>query len=823
MNIDWTLFRLTTAVGAAFICFFLGVLAYIKNPLATLNRSFARFNLFLGLWNISDVVIATSPHDRALFFCRFSYIWGTLVIPEFISMTLAFAGRSMKGKLWRRFFSVSAVILIASSFSPWLIQDVKLDPHFEEVPGPIYLFYIVFFLGGLIYGVSHVASSFRHTSGVKKNQLRYLTVGFVLAFSAGFAYIVSMLNPKAPPLFYVLEAIYNIVVTISIIRYKLMDINLVFRYATIYLLFAVSLTIPFSAVAIFSSSNIVLVLLIFSVFLLAPLLEKRSIGWFRRFVDKLPPFRGRYEYLNDTPGFQKVISSSATVKHWAANLADSVNRLLEVDNTGVFVFDENHQMYMAMAAVGADFGKLMYASPKVTDPLSVHLRSSRKILQKEYVEFEVVESDRQAVLNSMRLIKAELCAPFFNGDNLIGFVSIGQKHKRGLNLFRPQHFKAASILDFLDFAPTSTPAFAYVHRLLTADLGVKKSGDALRLTVEEVADGFNRLVNKRGWVGKMPQVDQLRLRSEGLSLLDRLRSQTVEDVSAITPLEEATLNAAVLAHFYKSELVGYWREDNFNDEDTKALSGLVQGAEGALMVIFVTLAGQMKSVEWAHDLRHPFTKGSFKVLDAMLMGKLGPLTQEQYHALANIQTDAKFVENHITELVNPETSGALKKRQTKMNDLLKTVGERYTYFAGLSGIDFRLVSPPDDVWVQCDPDVIQYRVFNNLLDNAMRHTPAGGVVELGVRSVGKGAMAQCFVRNTGGTPIPKEAILHLFERGSASKRPTSGQVGLAGLGLFNVEKVVAAHGGKIEVKSSADEGTVFEFTLPLAGVGVQPK
>ncbi|MBK8651612.1 MAG: ATP-binding protein [Elusimicrobia bacterium] len=64
---------------------------------------------------------------------------------------------------------------------------------------------------------------------------------------------------------------------------------------------------------------------------------------------------------------------------------------------------------------------------------------------------------------------------------------------------------------------------------------------------------------------------------------------------------------------------------------------------------------------------------------------------------------------------------------------------------------------------------------------------------------------------------------HLFERGSPSKRPTPGETGLAGLGLFNVVKVLSAHGGKIGVKSSKEEGTVFEFTLPLAGMMLQPK
>jgi signal transduction histidine kinase len=823
VQFDWTLFRLVTAVAAGIICFLLATLAYLKNPQAKLNLSFARFNLFLGLWNISDVVIATSGHDRALLFCRFSYVWGTLVIPEFVSMTLAFSGRTMAGKLWKRIFIISTVFLVASTFSPWLIKDVKLEPYFEEVPGPLYLLYGIYFLGGLAYGVSQVALSLRHSRGVKKKQLRYLTAGFVVAFFAGFSYIVSMVNPNAPPLFYVLEALYNIIVAISIIRYKLMDINLVFRYATIYLLFAISLTIPFSLVPIFLDSKVAVVLTVFSALFFSPNIEKKVIGAFQRFVDKLPPFRGRYEFLNNTPGFQRLISSSASVKHWAANLADSVNRLLEVSNTAVFVFDENHQMYMAMSAVGVDFGKMIYASPKENDTLVLHLKTTRKTLQKEYVEYEVAQAERQSVLNSLSLIKAELCVPFFNGDRLLGFVSVGPKHKRGVHHFRPDHFNLNSILEYLDFAPTSTPAFAYVHRLLCAELGIQKSGDAFKLSALQVSEGFNRLVNRAGWVEKIPRVEHLQLHSEGMSLLDRLKSRTADHVVTLMPVEEATLNAAVLAYFYQAELRGYWREDNFNDEDTKALSGLVQGAEGALMVIFVTLAGQMKSVEWAHDLRHPFVKGSFRVLDALLTGKMGPLTADQYHALAHIQADAKFVESRITDLVSPENSGIIKKKQININDLLHSVGERYRYFAGISGIDFRLTIPLEDVWVQCDAELIQYRVFNNILDNAMRHTPKGGIVELGVRSVGKGALAHCYVRNTGGTPITKEALPHLFERGSPSKRPTSGQSGLAGLGLFNVEKVVSAHGGKIEVKSTQEEGTIFEFTLPLAGVGVQPK
>ncbi|MBK8651613.1 MAG: hypothetical protein IPN23_07900 [Elusimicrobia bacterium] len=728
------------------------------------TKLFFLSNFFLACWNLADLIVRIPRNeDVILFFYRTTYIFGVLVVWYFYLFMLEFARISYL-KFPKVYFAGKWVglFLMGSSFSNFLVKDLQTtEKTFIEIPGPGMPFFIIYLVAGLGFALFQVFSVYKHSKGLSRTQLGYMFLALSFVFAEALIFFSTLYIKNVPPYYFYLQVAYGLTLSYAIARYKLMDINLVFRYATIYLLFAVSLAIPFSAFAIFSSSKIVVVLTILVAFLLAPIIERKSIDWFRSFVDKLPPFRGRYQFLNDTPGFQRLISSSASVKHWAANLADSVNRLLEVSHAAVFVLDENHQMYMAMSAVGVDFGKMIYASPKETDSLVLHLKTTRKTLQKEYVDYEVAETERQSVLNSLSLIKAELCIPFFNADRLIGFVSIGPKHERGLNLFRPGHFNLNSILEYLDFAPTSTPAFAYVHRLLCVELGIQKSGDAFKLSALQVADGFNRLVNRAGWVEKIPRVEHLPLHSEGISLLDRLKSRTAEHVATLMPVEEATLNAAVLAYFYQAELRGYWREDNFNDEDTKALSGLVRGAEGALMVIFVTLAGQMKSVEWAHDLRHPFVKGSFRILDALLTGKMGPLTPDQYHALAHIQADAKFVESRITDLVSPENSGIIKKNQININDLLRAVGERYRYFAGISGIDFRLMTPPEDVWVQCDAELIQYRVFNNLLDNAMRHTPKGGVVELGVSSVTKEPMAHCFVRNRGSRSRRKRCLICL--------------------------------------------------------------
>jgi signal transduction histidine kinase len=806
-------FRLASGIVVALGCVGLAVLVYLNNSHRKLNRLFAFSNLSLALWNSADLVmVAMSRHPSAIYVDRLSYLAGIPVIYLYYLLGLEITETTPPKNLLRGLKALS-LFMATVMLTPWVLKDVRVvNGRIEEIPGPLYPVLIFYFIGYLGHGLYLLYQGHRKATGIKRNQLRYFSLGLFFAFLAGASYFGSLMMPHAPPIYYVLEAVYLTILAYAIVRYKLMDINLVFRYASTYLLFAVTLTLPFGLLVMLSSSKPWVIFWFFWAVLIAPLCEKRLIGWFRRFVDRLPPFRGRYDYLHELPGFQRAISTSSSVKHWARNLADSINRLVEVDNAGVFVFDEGHQMYMASSTVGIDLGRLVFASPKEGDAMVEHLRNTRAVLQRDYIDHEVPATQREAVARSLGLIGAALCLPFFNGDRLIGFVSVGAKRKRGGAVFKPSHFEIKIIRDYLDFPPVHTPNARYVHGKLSKALGLGADGDALRLTAEEIAEGFNRLAGQTGWAAGLPQPDSMGLRSEALVLLGKLRRGL-----ALIPPEESALNAAVVAHFYRAGLKQYEQEDTFNEEDIKALESLVKGAEGALMVIFVTLAGQMKTAEWAHDLRHPFTKGSFRLLDAALAGKQGPLTPELYQTISTVLADAKFVEERITDLVSPETAGAMRLKAVNMTALLKSLVGRYKYFAEVAGVDFslKLVST-EDVWVLCDAGLIQYRVFNNLIDNAFRYTPRGGSVEIGVAVVG--SQANCFIRNTGGDPIPSNILPHLFERGGSLKRAESGERGLAGLGLYNASTVVEAQGGKFQVESNREHGTLFQFTLPLAGV-----
>jgi signal transduction histidine kinase len=106
------------------------------------------------------------------------------------------------------------------------------------------------------------------------------------------------------------------------------------------------------------------------------------------------------------------------------------------------------------------------------------------------------------------------------------------------------------------------------------------------------------------------------------------------------------------------------------------------------------------------------------------------------------------------------------------------------------------------------------QVFTNLVDNALKFTPAGGQVILSARQ--DGTEMEIEVRDTG-SGIAPEALGRVFDRfyqadASRARRERQG----AGLGLAIAREIVAAHGGKISVRSHLGQGTAFTVRLPLA-------
>jgi two-component system OmpR family sensor kinase/two-component system sensor histidine kinase BaeS len=162
----------------------------------------------------------------------------------------------------------------------------------------------------------------------------------------------------------------------------------------------------------------------------------------------------------------------------------------------------------------------------------------------------------------------------------------------------------------------------------------------------------------------------------------------------------------------------------------------------------------------------------------------------------------------------------LRPELTSLRDLISDTLEGSAARAQAQGV--RLVGSVgpglEAVWLA--PDKIG-RVLHNLVDNALRHTPAGGQIE--VQAQAEGAWARVSVRDTG-EGIPAEELPRVFDRfyrGDAARsravaapgagRPSGG----AGLGLAIARGLVEAHGGDITAESDPGAGTTLTFRLPL--------
>jgi two-component system, OmpR family, phosphate regulon sensor histidine kinase PhoR len=104
------------------------------------------------------------------------------------------------------------------------------------------------------------------------------------------------------------------------------------------------------------------------------------------------------------------------------------------------------------------------------------------------------------------------------------------------------------------------------------------------------------------------------------------------------------------------------------------------------------------------------------------------------------------------------------------------------------------------------------QVFVNLLDNAIKWTPAGGSVVVGAEPAGNRLKA--FVTDSG-AGIPPADLPRLFERFYRVDRSRAREPGGTGLGLAIVKRLVQLHGGEVGVESAVGKGSTFWFTLPV--------
>ncbi len=213
----------------------------------------------------------------------------------------------------------------------------------------------------------------------------------------------------------------------------------------------------------------------------------------------------------------------------------------------------------------------------------------------------------------------------------------------------------------------------------------------------------------------------------------------------------------------------------------------------------------------AHDLRTPLNAISLagRVLEQSLpAGGTQPEVLRMLRALRrNVSHLEKLVAKVIEENTNLKTEAGIKleRRYTDLWPLVEGLIHDLDPVAGTAST--RLINRvPDELVVYADASLLQ-RIIQNLIANAIKHTPRGEIV-IAAGELDNGNM-ECTVQDNG-TGIVAEFLEKIFEKGETDRDDCTG----LGLGLAIAKTFVEAHGGTISVESEPGRGSIFRFSLP---------
>jgi len=229
---------------------------------------------------------------------------------------------------------------------------------------------------------------------------------------------------------------------------------------------------------------------------------------------------------------------------------------------------------------------------------------------------------------------------------------------------------------------------------------------------------------------------------------------------------------------------------------------------------FAELAAERDSLrrfiaDASHELRTPVT--ALKNFNELLQGAAAddPAARAEFLAESQTQLDRlEWITHNLLDLSRLEAGLiGLDVARHDAEELIRTAAAAFKTLAQEKNVTLSVQEPSSPLAVHCDRARIEL-ALSNLLDNALKFTPAGGQVEIGIEQAAQNVRLWVQDSGPGIAPADRERIFERFYRGRDSR------VEGIGLGLAIVRSIVQAHGGQVMVEGEPGAGSRFVIELP---------
>ena len=272
---------------------------------------------------------------------------------------------------------------------------------------------------------------------------------------------------------------------------------------------------------------------------------------------------------------------------------------------------------------------------------------------------------------------------------------------------------------------------------------------------------------------------------------------------ALRPIDEITQTALEIS---RAEDLGRRLEGARPQDEVGRLASTFNEMLERLEKVFRTQQRFIADV--SHELRTPLTtvRGNLDILRRMETDDQA-LTRESLRAIEDETARMSRLVNDLLLLAQADAGVKLEREPVEMDTLLLEVYRQARDMA--DGVEV-VLGHEDQAMVLGNADRLR-QLLLNLMDNALKYTPAGGKVTLSLYR--EDDWVKLMVSDTG-IGIPPSDLPHICERFSGVDKARSRQKGGTGLGLSIVKWIAEAHGGRVAVESQLGKGSTFIVWLP---------
>jgi len=491
----------TTSLLAFIICTILGVFIYFKNPKQILNQTFAVVGILIGVWSFFPFLTYIAVSDeKALFLGRLAYIAAFFTPPAFFHFAFVMIGidkRKLEKNIIKIFYLISVLFLSVSFNSSFIAGIIRRAPYSAVVPGVLYPIFILFF--GILcpYSIYQIFLAYRRSTGYRKNQFKYLFLGFFIALGGGILHLLAAYLHSEPIPHDLLLIVWAVLVAYAIVRYRLMDISIIITRAGLFIaIYSLVLGLPF-AVAIGLKSWLV---------------DKLGPEWWMlplalmAFLATVGPFiyiflqrKAENRLLREQRKYQETLKQASVGMTRIRNLnklldliAHIVTKTVKISYVAVYLLNRDTNEYVLQ--ISRDKGRIPIPKIQSDNPLIAWIMVQREPLIYEEVKREMEDKADETfklLEENMRLLTATIIIPSFLEDKIIGFFVLGDKVSGAI--YTPEDLNVFQVL-----ASQSALAIENAQFYEEAKEMQEQIAQAEKMaTIGTMADGLSHQINNR--------------------------------------------------------------------------------------------------------------------------------------------------------------------------------------------------------------------------------------------------------------------------------------------------------------------------------------